>query len=80
MKVSRGAKATKCEGMDAEKCCAESQVIVLGVPVKSYKLNPKCIQPGTLVVNVASGRNVEEEALKKVRQTPPRVEDHGFIF
>lgn len=37
-----------------ENACLESDVIVLGVPSKAYKLNPAWISPNTMIVNVAS--------------------------
>ena len=63
-KVRRGVME-KCDITHAE-ACKKSQIVVLGVPVKSYKLDPSCIQPGTLVINVASFKNVDSEALGKI--------------
>ena len=40
--------------------------MVAGVPTKSYKLPTEWIQPNTIVVNVASYKNVDEESLLKV--------------
>lgn len=37
-----------------------------GVPVKNYKLPTEWVKPGAIVVNVASYKNVDEEALMKV--------------
>ena len=37
-----------------------------GVPTKSYRLPTDWIQPNTTVVNVASFKNVDEEALLKI--------------
>ena len=34
-----------------ENACLESDVIVLGVPSKAYKLNPAWISPSTMIVN-----------------------------
>lgn len=55
----------KCD-ISTENACRQSQVVVLGVPVKDYKINPSCIQPGSLVINVASYKNVDPEALAKI--------------
>jgi len=49
-----------------ENACLESDVIVLGVPSKAYKLNPAWISPNTMIVNVASFKNVDEDSLKKI--------------
>lgn len=37
-----------------------------GVPTKAYRLPTEWIQPNTTVVNVASFKNVDEEALLKI--------------
>lgn len=44
----------------------QSSVIVTGVPTKAYRLPTEWIQPNSTVVNVASFKNVDEEALLKV--------------
>jgi hypothetical protein len=41
-------------------------VVVTGVPAKSYRLPAEWIQPNTVVVNVASFKNVDEEALLQI--------------
>lgn len=40
--------------------------MISGVPTKSYKLPTEWIQPNTIVVNVASYKNVDEESLLKI--------------
>merc|ERR1712216_439751 len=40
-----------------------SQVVITGVPTKAYRLPSELIQPGTVVINVASYKNVDEESL-----------------
>ena len=40
--------------------------MIAGVPAKSYKLPTEWIQPNTIVVNVASYKNVDEESLLKI--------------
>jgi len=40
--------------------------VITGVPSKSYRLNTEWVQPGTIVVNVASYKNVDEAALLKI--------------
>ena len=37
-----------------------------GVPTKAYRLPSEWVQPNTTVVNVASFKNVDEEALLKI--------------
>eukprot|EP00617_Octactis_speculum_P025689 CAMPEP_0185770328 /NCGR_PEP_ID=MMETSP1174-20130828/58580_1 /TAXON_ID=35687 /ORGANISM="Dictyocha speculum, Strain CCMP1381" /LENGTH=379 /DNA_ID=CAMNT_0028455715 /DNA_START=26 /DNA_END=1165 /DNA_ORIENTATION=+ len=49
-----------------ESACLASDVIVLGVPSKAYKIDPTWIRPGAMVINVASFKNVDEEELKKI--------------
>lgn len=46
--------------------CVQSLIVVTGVPTKAYRLPTEWIQPNTTVVNVASFKNVDEEALLKV--------------
>ena len=41
-------------------------MVVTGVPTKSYRLPTEWIQPHSTVVNVASFKNVDEEALLKI--------------
>jgi hypothetical protein len=40
--------------------------VVTGVPTKSYRLPTEWIQPHTVLVNVASFKNVDEEALLRI--------------
>ncbi|GAB5035683.1 methylenetetrahydrofolate dehydrogenase [Nannochloropsis oceanica] len=49
-----------------ESAVRRSDVIVCGVPVKSYKLPTAWVKPGAIVVNVASYKNVNEEELLNV--------------
>jgi hypothetical protein len=44
----------------------QSCIVVTGVPTKSYRLPTAWIQPNTIVVNVASYKNVDEETLLKI--------------
>jgi methylenetetrahydrofolate dehydrogenase (NAD+) len=44
----------------------QSSVIVTGVPTKAYRLPTEWIQNNSTVVNVASFKNVDEEALLKI--------------
>lgn len=41
-------------------------MVVTGVPTKAYRLPTEWIQPNSTVVNVASFKNVDEEALLKI--------------
>jgi methylenetetrahydrofolate dehydrogenase (NAD+) len=63
----RGGRLQKC-GPDetTESCVRKSSIIVTGVPTKAYRLPTEWIQPNSTVVNVASFKNVDEEALLKV--------------
>ena len=62
----RGGRLHKCEGETPESCVRKSSVVVTGVPTKAYRLPTDWIQPNTTVVNVASFKNVDEEALLKI--------------
>jgi hypothetical protein len=44
----------------------QSSVVVTGVPTKAYRLPTEWIQEHTTVVNVASFKNVDEEALLQI--------------
>ncbi|GMH69524.1 hypothetical protein TrRE_jg3865 [Triparma retinervis] len=61
----RTALLEKC-ALDAEECVGRSDVVVLGVPVKSYKMASSWVKPGTVVVNVASFKNYEEDRIMDV--------------
>jgi methylenetetrahydrofolate dehydrogenase (NAD+) len=54
------------EDETAESCVRKSSIVVTGVPTKSYKLPTEWVNPNTTVVNVASFKNVDEEALLKL--------------
>jgi methylenetetrahydrofolate dehydrogenase (NAD+) len=49
-----------------ETACKKSRVIITGVPVKSYKLPLEWVSENTVIINVASFKNVDEEALLKI--------------
>lgn len=44
----------------------KSSVVITGVPTKSYRLPTEWIQPNTTVINVASFKNVDEEAILQI--------------
>jgi methylenetetrahydrofolate dehydrogenase (NAD+) len=44
-----------------------SDVVVLGVPSQSYKLDPSWVKEGAIVVNVAFCKNIDDEALLSTR-------------
>jgi hypothetical protein len=44
----------------------QSSIVVTGVPTKSYRLPTEWIQPNTVLVNVASFKNVDEDALLRI--------------
>ena len=50
-----------------EEACMLSDVIILGVPDPNYKLDTKYIKENTIVINVSSFKNVDEEELIKIR-------------
>jgi len=55
-----------CPDETPESCVRKSSIIVTGVPTKNYKLPTEWINPNSTVVNVASFKNVDEEALLKI--------------
>jgi methylenetetrahydrofolate dehydrogenase (NAD+) len=65
----RGGKLQKVENETAESCVRKSSIVVTGVPTKSYRLPTEWIQKNTTVVNVASFKNVDQEALLKIEGT-----------
>ena len=50
----------------AEACVRKSDIVVCGVPVKSYKLPTAWVKENSYVVNVSHFSNVHEEELLKV--------------
>merc|ERR1712061_479640 len=50
-----------------EECARKSEVVILGVPTDSYKMDPSWIKEGAIVVNVASHKNIDEVALLTTR-------------
>ena len=61
LKMERG-KLEETE-TTVEGAVRASQVVITGVPTKAYRLPSELIQPGTVVINVASYKNVDEESL-----------------
>jgi len=49
----------------SESACRKSNVIVLGVPSKSYQLPVDCVSDNTVVINVSSFKCIDEAALLK---------------
>lgn len=62
----RGGKLNKCEGETPESCVRKSNIVITGVPTKSYRLPSAWIQPNTTVVNVASFKNVNEDEILQI--------------
>jgi methylenetetrahydrofolate dehydrogenase (NAD+) len=50
-----------------EALVRRSDVVVLGVPSASYKLDPSWVKPGAVVINVAFVKNIDEEELLSTR-------------
>eukprot|EP00730_Choanoeca_flexa_P012567 TRINITY_DN4397_c0_g1_i2.p2 TRINITY_DN4397_c0_g1~~TRINITY_DN4397_c0_g1_i2.p2 ORF type:complete len:167 (+),score=45.09 TRINITY_DN4397_c0_g1_i2:952-1452(+) len=50
-----------------QSACQSSDVIILGVPSKDYKLPIEYIRDDAVVVNVASFKNVDEAALAEAK-------------
>merc|ERR1711976_812547 len=51
-----------CPDETPESCVRKSSIVVTGVPTKNYKLPTEWINPNSTFVNVASFKNVDEEA------------------
>jgi methylenetetrahydrofolate dehydrogenase (NAD+) len=49
-----------------EPCVRVSDVVVLGVPSKTFKLDTALLKPGVIVINVSHFKNVDEAALAAV--------------
>ena len=50
-----------------EEACRASRVIITGVPVKAYRLPLSYVSENTIVINVASFKNVDEDALLNIK-------------
>lgn len=55
--------ALRKSDVSVKEACLASDAIVLGVPSKAYKLDASWVRDGSVVVNVASFKNVDEEEL-----------------
>mmetsp|Transcript_362 Transcript_362/g.591 ORF Transcript_362/g.591 Transcript_362/m.591 type:complete len:171 (-) Transcript_362:100-612(-) len=51
---------------EMERCIQNSSVIVTAVPLDTYRIPSDWIQPYSIVLNVASEPNVEEEEVRKI--------------
>jgi len=49
-----------------QEACESSQVIVLGVPSKDYKLNTEWVKPGTIIISVSHFKNIDEAKLLEI--------------
>eukprot|EP00945_MAST-04E_sp_MAST-4E-sp1_P003807 g3807.t1 len=58
--------AKKLSQATTEEACRASQIIVTGVPTKSYRIPNEWIQPNTVVINVSSFKNIDKEAVLKI--------------
>mmetsp|Transcript_58985 Transcript_58985/g.109005 ORF Transcript_58985/g.109005 Transcript_58985/m.109005 type:complete len:340 (+) Transcript_58985:51-1070(+) len=50
-----------------ESLVRRSDIVILGVPSEKYKMDPAWIKEGAIVVNVASHKNIDEQALLTTR-------------
>mmetsp|Transcript_10515 Transcript_10515/g.16057 ORF Transcript_10515/g.16057 Transcript_10515/m.16057 type:complete len:368 (-) Transcript_10515:2106-3209(-) len=62
----RNGRLEKCEDETTETCVRKSSIVITGVPTKAYRLPTHWIQPNSTVINVASFKNVDEDALLEV--------------
>ena len=53
--------------LSTEKACLLSDVVILGVPCKEYKLPSSSIKSNTLVINVSSFENIDTNELKHIQ-------------
>ena len=63
----RGKLQVPPEEETTETLVRRSDIVILGVPSNSYKLDPSWVKEGAIVVNVASHKNIDEEALLTTR-------------
>ena len=68
--LSEGAEVVEGQLLQ-ERLVRASDVVVLGVPCNSYKLDVSWVKEHAIVINVATQKNVDEEALL---QTCPGVQ------
>jgi methylenetetrahydrofolate dehydrogenase (NAD+) len=47
----------------AEECCRKSDVVITGVPSKSYQLDVSWLKPQVVVINVSNFKNIDEQIL-----------------
>mmetsp|Transcript_76148 Transcript_76148/g.235791 ORF Transcript_76148/g.235791 Transcript_76148/m.235791 type:complete len:334 (+) Transcript_76148:66-1067(+) len=59
----RGKLEIPPEGTAIEDAVRSADIVILGVPSDSYKLDVSWVKEGAVVVNVASHKNVDEKAL-----------------
>mmetsp|Transcript_25566 Transcript_25566/g.59519 ORF Transcript_25566/g.59519 Transcript_25566/m.59519 type:complete len:337 (+) Transcript_25566:73-1083(+) len=50
-----------------ETLVRRSDIVILGVPSEKYKMDPSWIKEGAIVINVASHKNIDEQALLTTR-------------
>lgn len=61
-------RMNRCPGakMTLDKCINESCIIVTAVPSENFKINANWIKPNSIVINVASEPNVDEDNLRGI--------------
>jgi len=59
----RGKLELPPEGETVENVVPKADVVILGVPSDKYKMDVSWIKEGAIVINVASFKNIDEEAL-----------------
>jgi len=62
----KNGKLQKVDDETVESCVRKSNIVITGVPTKSYRLPTDWIQKNTTVVNVASYKNVDQDELLKI--------------
>jgi len=63
----RGKLEVPNEGETSEMFIRKSDVLVLGVPSDSYKLDPSWVKEGAIVLNVSTSKNIDEKELLATR-------------
>ena len=56
----------KISDTTTEEACKNSQIIITGVPTKSYKIPTEWIQPNTIIINVSSFKNIDQDSVLKI--------------
>jgi methylenetetrahydrofolate dehydrogenase (NAD+) len=63
----RGRLEIPPDGMTSEEALRSADIVITGVPSDAYRLDVSLVREGAIVINVASNKNVDEDALLSSR-------------